>query len=115
MLVIKYANLTLRFILELCILAALAYWGFHTGKGPVMKIGLGIGAPLLAALVWGTFLSPRATVKVPGPPRLLLELLVFALAIASLAAAGQPKLAWAFGLVYVINRVLMTVWGEGFG
>ena len=52
MMVIKYANLALRFLLELCILA-----------------------------------------------------------IASLAAASQPELAWAFGLVYVINRVLIYVWG----
>jgi hypothetical protein len=73
----------------------------------LVKIALGVGIPLLAALVWGTFLSPRATVQLAAPWRLLLELLVFGLAIASLAAASQPKLAWAFGLVYVINRVLL--------
>ena len=112
MLVLKYANLALRFLLELCMLAALAYWGFYTGKVLLVKIGLGIGVPLLAALVWGTFLSPRATVHLPAPWPLLLELLVFALAVASLAAAGQPNLAWALGLVYAINRVLVSIWGQ---
>jgi hypothetical protein len=28
----KSVNLALRFLLELCALAALAYWGFQTGK-----------------------------------------------------------------------------------
>jgi hypothetical protein len=53
--VIKNANLLLRFLLELCALAALGYWGFKTGGGMAAKVGLGIGAPLAAALVWGCF------------------------------------------------------------
>ena len=36
--VIKAANLALRFILELCALGALAYWGFHNGQGLALKI-----------------------------------------------------------------------------
>src|SRR5689334_23481657 len=54
------ANLGLRFLLELCMLAALGYWGFQAGDGPVLKIVLGLGAPLLAAVVWGLFIAPRA-------------------------------------------------------
>jgi hypothetical protein len=46
---IKNANLALRFLLELCALAALGYWGFQTGRGPVMSAVLGIGAWLLTA------------------------------------------------------------------
>ena len=33
MIVLKYANLALAFLLELCALAALGYWGFVTGGG----------------------------------------------------------------------------------
>jgi hypothetical protein len=81
---IKLANLALRFLLELCALAALAYWGFKTGESVVAKIGLGIGAPLLAAIVWGTFLAPRASIPTPGFLRLVLELVVFGSAAAAL-------------------------------
>jgi len=109
---IKTANLALRFFLELCALAALAYWGFHTGSGLVARLGLGIGAPLLAAIVWGAFVSPRAPVVVPASVRLLLELLVFGLACAGLVAAGQTGLAWVLGLVYILNRVLLWVWQQ---
>ena len=47
---------------KLCALAALAYWGFHSGRGWLTKLGLGLGAPLLAALVWGTFVAPKASI-----------------------------------------------------
>ena len=106
---IKLANLALRFLLELC---ALGYWGFKTGESVGAKIGLGIGAPLLAAIVWGTFLAPRASIPTPGFLRLVLELVVFGLASAALYSAGRPTLAWVLILVFVINRVLMYAWGQ---
>ena len=58
---IKGANLLLRFLLELCALGALGYWGFKTGSVTSTKVVLGVGAPLVAAVVWGTFLSPSTT------------------------------------------------------
>jgi hypothetical protein len=33
-------------------------------------------------------------------------------AAAALYAAGRPALAWALAVLYVINRVLMYVWGQ---
>jgi len=106
---LKLANLALRFLLELCALAALGYWGFKTGESVVAKVGLGIGAPLLAAVVWGTFLAPRATIPMTGLLGLVLELVVFGLAAAALYSAGRPTLAWVLMLVFVINRVLITI------
>ena len=47
---IKGANLGLAFLLELCGLAASAYWGYRTGQGP-LKLGLAIGTPLALAVV----------------------------------------------------------------
>jgi len=106
------ANLALRFLLELCAMAALGYWGFKTGKSPVAKIGLGIGAPLLAAIVWGMLVAPRAPIPAPWLLRLIVELVVFGLAAAALYSAGRPTLAWVLILVFVINRVLMYAWGR---
>src|SRR5215211_5414342 len=59
----KGANLLLRFLLELFALGALGYWGLKTGSATITKVVLGCGAPVVAAVVWGTFVSPRA------PPR----------------------------------------------
>lgn len=110
--IIKGANLAMRFLLELCALAALCYWGFQTGRNTVTQLGLGIGAPLIAAVVWGAFVAPKASVSVPDIFRLLAELAVFGSAVAALIAAGQPRLALALALAYVVNRTLMVVWGQ---
>jgi len=60
-----WANLTVAFLLELCALAALCYWGVWTGGWPVTKTALGLGAPLFAAVLWGLFAASRAPVSVP--------------------------------------------------
>ena len=109
---IKGANLALRFLLELCALGALGYWGFKTGSGTITKIGLGIGAPLVAAVVWGAFVSPQAPVQLPGPISLLLRVLVFGLAVAALATTGHRTLALMFGTIVLINAVMMYIWGQ---
>jgi hypothetical protein len=109
---IKGANLALRFLLELCALVALAYWGFETGSGAIAKFALGISAPLVAAVVWGAFVAPRAPVKPPGVVILLLEVLVFGSAAAALVVTGDRTLALAFAVVVVINAILMHVWGQ---
>jgi len=36
----KFANLALRFFLELCMLAALGYWGWSTGESWSGRLGL---------------------------------------------------------------------------
>jgi hypothetical protein len=108
----KAANLAVRFLLELCALAALGYWGVQAGQSTWARVGLGIGAPLVAAVVWGTFISPRAAIPVSLPVRLLLELIVFGAAVVALASAGQRTLAWVLALVVVINEVLLSVWKQ---
>jgi hypothetical protein len=105
--IIKLANLALRFFLELCLLAALGYWGFQTGHDWLVKIVLGLGAPLLAAVVWGAFIAPKAAMKLREPWLLILELVVFGLAIVALYFTGHPALAWTLGLVYGINKLLI--------
>ena len=78
-------NVTLRFVLELCALAALGYWGFTAGAGPVGKALLGLGAPILAAVAWGIFVAPKAVRPLQDPGKLFVELLVF-----GAAAGGFP-------------------------
>ncbi len=109
---LKMANLALRFLLELCALASLGYWGFQTGKGLIIKLGLGIGAPLLLALVWATLGAPGASVRLSAPFHLLLELVVFGLPAVALYVAGKPGLALTYGLTAVVNRLLMYIWGQ---
>jgi hypothetical protein len=57
-------------------------------------------------------MAPRASNPLREPWHLLLELLIFGLAIVALYAAGRPRLALAFGIVYTINVVLRYAWGQ---
>ena len=109
---IKLANLAARFLLELCALAALGYWGFQARQSPIAKIGLAVGAPLLAAVVWGMFIAPRATVMVPTWVWLALQVVVFGCATAGLVAAGQRTPAAIFVLAVGINSVLLYIWQQ---
>jgi hypothetical protein len=52
--VLRYLDLTLRFVLELTALWLAGTWGWIAHADPWRWI-LAIGLPLAAAIVWGTF------------------------------------------------------------
>ena len=101
------ANLALRFVLELCMLAAFAYWGFSTGNSTVVHVLLGVGVPILAAIIWGIFLSPRASVHLLEPLKLALDVFVFAVATVALYSTGRIVEALALAALYLLNRTLL--------
>jgi hypothetical protein len=70
---------------------------------------LGILAPVAAAVVWGTFVAPRAKLPVPAPVRVGIELVLYAAAAAGLAAAGQPVAAVVLGLAGLVTSLLNEV------
>lgn len=108
----KSANLALRFLLEICALVALGYWGFNIKRDLPIRLILGIGAPLLAMLVWGTLGAPAASARLPEPQRLLLELVILGTAAVALYASGARTVAGLFALAVAVNRALMFAWGQ---
>ena len=101
-----WVNLSFAFLLELCALAALGYWGVQTGGGPLTKTVLGLGVPLLAAVLWGTFAAPRAPVTLPLV-RFGIKLLVFGSAAVALNATGHRTLVLTFAVLVVANAVML--------
>ena len=93
---LKAANLTLRFLLELCLLAALAYWGTQTSHG-VVSVLLAIAAPALAAVVWGAFVAPKATWRLHGVAWLAVQFVLFGAGVAALIGTGHPVLGGMLG------------------
>ncbi|WP_236795946.1 YrdB family protein [Amycolatopsis sp. GM8] len=104
----RLVNEGLAFLLELLALAALAYWGFATGDGTTWKIVLGVGAPVLAAVVWGLFAAPRATFGLPIAGILVVKAIVFGAAVAALVVTGNPVLAVIFAVLVVANTTYVT-------
>ena len=109
---IKSANLALRFVLELCVLAATAYWGATSGRARSSRILLAIAAPLSVTVVWVLFVAPGATIHTLPVVRFLVELAVFAAAASALLRRGRVALAAVLGLCYAVNRALMVVWDQ---
>jgi uncharacterized protein DUF2568 len=96
------ANDGLRFTLEVAALASLSYWGFSQHDGALQWL-LGLGTPLLAAVVWGAFVAPKASRPTTDPVRLLLEVAVFGPGVVALWVADSHTLAFGFGVLVVLH------------
>ena len=98
------ANLALRFLLELALLAALSIWGADAGATRFLSAILAVAAPLAAAILWGAFVSPKARVLIGWQARLGVELALFGAATASLAVSDFPKLAVALAVAVAFHQ-----------
>jgi enamine deaminase RidA (YjgF/YER057c/UK114 family) len=85
----KTSNLALAFLLELCALAAISYWGYRLDAATALRWTIAIAAPLALALVWSQFAAPTARRRLQRAPLLAFKLVVFALAAVLLYSAGQ--------------------------
>lgn len=105
-------NFALRFILEMIALVSVGIFGYHFFKG-----GLGVLAailfPLAFAIIWGVFAvrgdpsrSGKTVVNTPGPVRLVLELLLFGLAVIALLLSGYKLPGLVFGIAIIIHYTL---------
>jgi hypothetical protein len=99
--------LTAAFVSELGALAAFCYWGF-TQDGPLpLRLTLGLGAPVLAGVLWGVFAAPQAPVQVLAVT-LLVKAVVFGSAVWALVVTGHPRLAVALGALALLGSVLSS-------
>jgi hypothetical protein len=103
--------LTIRFLLELAALGALAWWGVRTGETALMKVLLGAGAPLAMAVVWGAFVAPKAAFAVPGAVHVALQLAVLAAAGGALVAIGKVTAAEALAATAIVNGAALYALG----
>src|SRR5919108_3961807 len=105
---VKGVLLGVRFVLEIAALVALGYWGFETAESTAAELLLGLRLPLLAAVIWGLFVSPKARYGTPLR-QAVFEAVVFAAVVAALLDAGQTGLAVAFAAVAIADGVLVRV------
>ena len=83
MYVFQYAIISIFFLLEIAMLVSFMYWGFHLDTSLLVKILFGVGAPIVVAIIWGTFIAPKVSIPVSVPIRILLQIILF-----SSAASG---------------------------
>jgi hypothetical protein len=103
---VKAANLGLRFLLELCLLAALAYVGLQA------SVVLAVVFPIVAAVVWGVFVSPKARYPLPQPAWVGLQIVLFGCAVVGLIVAGSVVLGIVFGVAAAASLSLVLFWHQ---
>jgi hypothetical protein len=101
------ANLGVRFLLELAMLVALGWVGGEIGSSWVVRVTLAIAFPLIAAVLWGMFIAPKAPRRLTDPAKLLVEIVLFSAAAGGLAAVGHPVLAVVLAVVFVVNTAVL--------
>jgi len=97
--------LGLRFLCELALVAGLAYAGAKLGEGAATWV-FGIGAPAIAAVIWATFISPKARIRPPLAVRVSIEIDLFTIAAVGLWFAGAPVAAVALAVLGIATSVL---------
>ena len=108
----RAANLAVRLLLELAALAALGLWGWHAPGPLAVRVVAAAVAPLAGAVVWWTWVAPKARRRLPDPLRLAAEVLVFGNAVVGLLVTGHPGWAVALAVAYAANVGLMFAWGQ---
>lgn len=109
---VKQANLVLTLLLELGVLAALAYWGVATGSTIPLKIVVGIGAPAVAIIVWAIWGAPRSGRRLQGISYWLLRVTFDAMGAGALYVASQQIPGVVFALVAALNCLLGYAWRQ---
>ncbi|GAB2829689.1 hypothetical protein GCM10022221_30370 [Actinocorallia aurea] len=102
------ANEILAFLLEIVSLGLLAWWGF-TREGPVLlRVLLGVGAPLVGAVFWGLLAAPKARFRLPMPAVLGVKTVFFLAVTLALAAVCGTTAAVVLAVVVAANLTVAT-------
>lgn len=107
---VKTINLTLSFLLELCLIVALGYWGFHAVRSEAGKWALGIGMPLIAISLWSIVAAPRSARRLQHTPLAIFKIVIFTLAAVGLYLTHVKMLGVTFELVSLLNIVGSFIW-----
>jgi hypothetical protein len=68
---------------------------------------------VLAAVVWGLVIAPRAARRIGDPLRLAIEIVLFLAASAALALAGDVIAASAFAVTAIGTAVVLRIAAPG--
>jgi hypothetical protein len=84
------ALLALRFLAELGMLLCLGVGGWRVGDSTLTSVIGAVVLPVAAMAVWGRWVAPRASHRLPDPARLAVEVALFAAAGIAVVTAERP-------------------------
>ena len=92
-------------------LAGLAYAGAKLGEGAAVWV-FAIGAPAIVAVVWATFISPKARIRPPPVVRVTIEIDLFTATAVLLWFADAQVAAVVLGVLGISTSILNAVTEE---
>ena len=107
---LRWMNVGLRAVMELAIVIALAWWGFHISDG-VERYVLAILAPVVGFGIWGA-IDFRSVGAHAERLRLLEELAISFLAAAAWYVAGEEALGVGLAALSIVHHALVYLLGE---
>jgi hypothetical protein len=103
------ANEGLAFLLELLMLAGLAWWGSQAVSGAAGRLALAIAVPALTVIIWGLFAAPRARFQLPIVGVLAVKAIVFGGVTFAVFSIGHHAVAIAFAVVAAANATAAAI------
>ena len=93
----NWAVAVVRFGCEIAAVVAIVWWGW-----PVLGLLLGIAV----IAVWGAWVAPKAPRRLADPLRMVVELVIFALATVAFVEVGQTVVAVVFASAATVTAGL---------
>ena len=109
---IKTLNLGLKFLIEIFMLAAFAYFGWKITRITIVKYALPVLLLIVVILLWSRFAAPRSATRLPFAKRVAFGIVLFLLAAIALFLAGQPTLALVFAIIVLVCETGTIVWRQ---
>ena len=108
----RAAILGLRFLLEICLVAAFAWGGWSVAGGGILGGLAAAFEVVVLAIVWGLWIAPRSGRRLADPARFVLEVVLFVLGGWSLWIAWTPVAGVVLTVVSIVVAALTRVVGE---
>lgn len=99
-------NATLAFVLELALLVAAVSIGLLLPVALPARIAFAVLLPVVVIVIWAWVVAPRAPRRLLDGPRLILQTVLFALAVLALAVLGQLWAAVVLAVLVAVRTVL---------
>jgi hypothetical protein len=109
---LRAVNLGIRFALELCLLAAFAYWAVALGGGRIVEVVRAVAAVAATIVVWGVFVAPKAPRLLPRAWWVAVQVVLFVLGGLALGYSGSWGLGIAFLALALGNLALVIALGD---
>jgi Protein of unknown function (DUF2568) len=107
-----FANLALRFILELGGVAAVTYSGHQLAGPGIVRWVVAGGAALAFTAAWALVVAPNTQNGLSQPQKDVIGTVILLAAADALAFAGQLPLAIGMAVLVLANAALLVVFGH---